>query len=259
MQNQLKNLWQRAVESRAKNIMFPYFTKDEKIRFKREAAIIEQTGTSEQILSFVKQADEAHKRGSFYVEGAANCSFLLYAVGATTVNPLYVRSPFELFINPLIENKPEYKIVFADEPIIPPEDEGMDYDKFIIKWAVKHGIIKKEQLKTGDFYPPARNYQFVYEVLSESNGNIIWYEQAIELLSRIGGFTYAEADLLRREIREGKTRFAQQRKRFINHAVQAGYRWEDADKYFYYIFNSLSNGDLRLKAHAVATVFGRRV
>ncbi len=118
---------------------------------------------------------------------------------------------------------------------------------------------KKEQLKTNDFYLPARNYQFVYEVLSESNGNIIWYEQAIELLSRIGGFTYAEADLLRREIKEGKTRFAQQRKRFINHAVQTGYRWEDAGKYFYYIFNSLLNGDLRLKAHATATVFGRRV
>ena len=239
--------------------MLPYFTKDEKIRFKQEVAIIEQTGTTEQILSFVNQADEARKRGSFYVEGEANCSFLLYAVGATTVSPLWIRSPFELFINPLIENKPEYKIVFADEPEFPSGDEGMDYDKFIIKWAVKHGIIKKEQLKTSDFYPPARNYQFVYEVLFESNGNIIWQEQAIELLSRMGGFTYAEADLLRREIKEGKTRFAQQRKRFINHAVQTGYRWEDAGRYFYYIFNSLLNGDLRLKAHATATVFGKSI
>ena len=81
MENQFKELWQRAVERRAKNIMLPYFTKDEKIRFKQEVAIIEQTGTTEQILSFVNQADEARKRGSFYVEGEANCSFLLYAVG----------------------------------------------------------------------------------------------------------------------------------------------------------------------------------
>lgn len=84
MDNQLKELWQRAVVKRAKHIMFPQFTKDEKIRFKREAAVIEQTGMTEQILSFVRQADEARKCGSFYVEGEANCSFLLYAVGATT-------------------------------------------------------------------------------------------------------------------------------------------------------------------------------
>ena len=148
MDKRLKELWERAVKRKAKNIMFPQFTKEEKIRFKREADIIEQTGTTEQILSFIEQADEARKKGRFYAEGEANCSFLLYAAGATKVDPIFVRSPFELFINPLTENKPAYNIVFADKPEFPLEDDGMDYDKFIIKWAVKHGIIKKEQLKT---------------------------------------------------------------------------------------------------------------
>lgn len=75
MQNPLKELWQRAAARRAKNIIYPYFSKDEKIRFKREAAIIEQTGTTELILSFINQADEARNKGSFYVEGEANAVF----------------------------------------------------------------------------------------------------------------------------------------------------------------------------------------
>ena len=258
MQNQLNELWARATKRRAKNIRFPAFSPEEKIRFKREAAIIEQTGTTDKILSFIKQADEAKSKGSFYVEGAANCSFLLFAVGATTVNPLFIRSPFELFINPLTDAEPEYKIVFAEEPIIAPEDEETEFDTYVLKCAVKHGIIRQEQLQKSSFYPPAHNYQFVYEVLSETDGNIVWYEQAIELLARIGGFTYAEADFLRRKIKGSESMFSEQRKRFLNHAVQTGYKWDDADRYFHYIFGSLLNPDLRLKANAVATVFGRK-
>ena len=61
--------------------------------------------------------------------------------------------------------------------------------------AIERGFVTQEQI------PPlvSRNYQFVDAVLAESNGHTIWQEQVIELLYRVGGFSYAEADLLRRE------------------------------------------------------------
>ena len=263
MQNQLKELWLRATAKRAKNILLPAYSPEEKIRFKQEAAIIEQTGMTEQILSFVKQADEARKKGNFYVEGAANCSFLLYAVGATTVYPFRTHSPFELFINPLTENKPEYKIVFADEPVFTPEENEMEYGEFIIKRAVKSGLLSEEQLRTNYTHPTAQNYQFVYEVISETNQNLIWYEQAIELLSRMGGFTYAEADLMRRACNEGFSengiRYPERRRKFINHAVQVGYSSYFAERFFDYIFKEFSNTKLLLKSHVAAIAFGRNV
>lgn len=139
----------------------------------------------------------------------------MYAVGATTVDPLFIRSPFELFINPLTDVKPEYKIVFADEPTYTPEEEEMDDGELLIKRAVKSGILMQKKLKT-DYgsHPGAHAYQFVNEVLSETNGN----EQAIELLSRMGGFTYAEADLFRRScgasFSEKGIRYGERKKNF---------------------------------------------
>ena len=244
--------------------MFPAFLPEEKIRFKREAAIIEQTGMTEQILSFVRQADEARDCGSFYVEGEANCSFLLYAVGATTVYPFRTKSPFEIFINPLINEKPKYKIVFAAKPTYTHEEDEMDDGELLIKRAVKCGILRQEKLKT-DYgsHPTACSYQFVNDVLAESNGNIIWQEQAIELLHRMGGFTYAEADMFRRSCGAGFSekgiRYVERKKNFLTHAVQVGYDRFFAECYFSYILKLFLNSDLLLKSHVAAVVFGQKV
>ncbi len=270
MQKQLKELWQRAAARRAKNIFYPYFSKAEKLRLKREFDIIEQTDAVGLIMSFVNQADEARKKGDFFVEGAANCSFLLYAVGATTLKPLWAGlpmdrlwewSPFEIFINPLVDVKPEYKIVFAEKPAFTPEEEELRFDEIVIKRALEYGILSKEQQNYGNGLLPAVNYQFVNEVLADSKGKMIWIEQATELLSRMGGFTYAEADLMRREcdgsFSANDVRFSERRKKFLNHALQVGYGYNFADEYFYHIFKAFSNAKLLLKAHVAATVFGR--
>lgn len=250
MDDLIKQLWQRAVTERTKAISS--FTKVEKIRLKHELNIINQTNTTEQIVSFVKQADEARKLSSFYVKGAANCSFLLYSVGATTINPMLIGAQFERFINPLRVNlAPYYEIEFATPKELSDEEMNTPLDEVIVKRAVEYGFIKQEQLKFSYDHPSASCYQFVEEVLSESNGNIIWQEQVIELLHRMGGFSYAEADILRRQGAKCYTWdrrwYAAVRKKFIDNALCAGYDYYFADKFFKYIFEA--NMHAHIKAH----------
>lgn len=256
MEDLIKQLWQRAVTARAKNIGQPAFTKEEKIRLKHELDIIKQTNTAEQILSFIAQADEARKKSNFYVKGAANCSFLLYVVGATTINPLWLGSQFERFINPLMDGAPYYEIVFSNPPMLSFEEKNMLFSELILSRSIEHGFIKKEQLENTYDHPPASRYQFVEDILFESNGNIIWQEQVIELLYRMGGFSYAEANLIRRDGGKGYTYnskwYATQQKRFIEHSVHCGYDWDYADKFFKYIFDA--NKQAYLKAHIAAVV-----
>ena len=256
MEDLIKMLWERAVREKAKDIARPAFTKNEKIRLKHELDIIRQTKTAEQIISFINQADEARRLDSFYVKGAANCSFLLYSVGATTINPLWIGSQFERFINPLMNGSPYYEIAFATPKALSTEEEQMLLSELIIKRAIEHGFIKEEQLKRSTDHPSTSRYQFVEDVLFESNGNIIWQEQVIELLYRMGGFSYAEADLMRQDSAKGYTFdgkwFAARRKRFIDNALHAGYDYYFADKFFRYIFDT--NMHIYLKAHVAAVV-----
>ena len=251
MQDLIKQLWQRAVTERSKKIS--HFTNDEKSRLKHELDNIKQTNTFKQILSFSAQVDEARNKGNFFVKGAANCSFLLYCVGATTINPFWTGSQFERFINPLMNGTPYYEIAYSDPTVLSFKEEDM-----ILSRAIERRFIKKEQLENTYDHPPASRYQFVEDILFESNGNIIWQEQVIELLYRMGGFSYAEADLMRRNSAKGHPLngkwFAPKREKFIKNAVHIGYDWDYADKYFHYIFEA--NMHAYLKAHVAAVVLG---
>lgn len=129
-------------------------------------------------------------------------------------------------------------------------------DELILKRAIEYGFIKNEQLELTFDYPSASRYQFVDNILWDTNGNIVWQEQVIELLHRMGGFSYAEADLIRRDGGKGYTKnskwYAIRRKKFIDNATRIGYDWEYADKFFKYIFEA--NMHVYLKAHVAAVV-----
>lgn len=254
MEGSIQYLWERAVNQRARK--FSYFTKTEKIRLKHELSIISQTNTIEQIMSFVLQADEARQKGNFYVKGGANCSFLLYSVGATTINPMLIGSQFERFINPLMKGSPYYEIVFSPSPLFLSEENNIEINELIIKRAVDYGFIKSEQLNPKNSPHNALSYQFIKEVLAESNGNIIWQEQVIELLSRMGGFSYAEADLLRRDSAKGYIQnpkwYSLNHKKFMDNAIRTGYDYHFADTFFKYIFEA--NLNAHIKAHIAAVV-----
>lgn len=232
--------------------------KNSHIRLKDELQIIEKTHTEDYFLSFIKIADEARTAGDFYAIGSANCSLLLYYAGATTINPLWFNTPFERFINNYnIEHgvTPYYEIsrekIFTDEQ---PYDTPLN--DIVFERAMATGLIESNLKEIAKKYPPASSYQFTNDVLCESNGVIVWQEQVMELLHRMGGFSYETANDLRREGGKGlwldKTWHEEKRKIFLQNALCCGYDYYFADKYFRYIFDA--NIYTRLKAHVAATV-----
>lgn len=96
-------------------------------------------------------------------------------------------------------------------------------------------------------YLPSGNYQFVKEVLEDSEDIIVWQEQGMELLHRMGGFSYAEADILRSEGGKGLWKksewYSPRRKKFLEHAIFCGYDYYFADKYFRYICKTYGRND----------------
>lgn len=243
---------------RVARVRFRGLSQSERARLSHELKIIEQTDTASQFLDIIATADNAAEQGDFYAIGAANCSFLLYCAGATTINPLSINLPFERYINPLARNK-DYKLYYEISRIrfaAKPQPEDIYLDEAIYKRARRAQLIDPTLEEISKNYPPSVNYQFVKEALEDSDGIIIWQEQVMELLHRMGGFSYAEADILRRDGAKGRWKntewYSPRRKKFSDHAICCGYDFRFADRYFRYIFEA--NMYARLKCAVAAQV-----
>ncbi len=88
-------------------------------------------------------------------------------------------------------------------------------------------------------------------ILSETRGILIYQEQIIAILGKIGGYTLAEADLIRRAISKKKGNvLMEEEKRFITKSVQNGYSKEIAKSIYDLIVQFADYGFN--KSHSVA-------
>ncbi|HIE08290.1 MAG TPA: DNA polymerase III subunit alpha [Armatimonadetes bacterium] len=70
-------------------------------------------------------------------------------------------------------------------------------------------------------------------ILSETRGVVLYQEQVMQIASEIAGYSMAEADTLRRAVSKKKKEvIEEQRKVFIERAVERGIRREDAERIF---------------------------
>lgn len=214
------------------------FTKNLSTRLNHELKIIEETGTEDFFLDCIKQGDEARKQGDYYVNGTANCSFLFYCTNTTAVNPIICKLPFERFCNPLLAGDPYFEIVFAPKRILAEED--LDFEKLLIQLAFENGHLSEDVFDRKHTFPAIHCYRFAEEVLQETRYTLVWQEQLIELLYRIGGFTYTEADYFRRDMakKHMKKIYGEVRNRFLKHATHVGYDWKWASDFFHYLVTS---------------------
>ena len=233
-------------------------SKVEKIRLSDELRLIERMQVENYFTEIIANADEKKKYGAFYMPGCFNCSFLLYCAGATTINPILLNSPFERFINPLTfytKFLPPFEVC-RDKFVPQTEPADITLDEAIFTRAKRVGLVEDRLAEIAEKYHPSQKYQFVREVLEESRGIIVWQEQIIELLRRMGGFSYIKAERLRRDGGKGLWRngawYYSVRDIFLPHAVACGYYYDFADKYLRYIFEA--NIYTRLKAHVAAKV-----
>ena len=80
-------------------------------------------------------------------------------------------------------------------------------------------------------------------ILKSTHGIIIYQEQVLEILRKIGGYTYAEADLIRRAMSKKKADVIENEKtRFFSRVIEKGYTKEVAEELYNLIIKFSSYG-----------------
>ena len=107
-------------------------------------------------------------------------------------------------------------------------------------------IYRKENPKT-IAYP----HEDLKEILKETFGIIVYQEQIMQIAGKIAGFSYGQADILRRAMsKKDKNILAEEREHFINGALDQGYSQALAEQIFELIMEFANYGFV--KSHAVA-------
>ena len=92
------------------------------------------------------------------------------------------------------------------------------------------------------------------DILKPTYGILIYQEQVMEILRKMGNFSYAEADIIRRAISKKKMSVMEEaRVKFINNAIDLGYKEESAKNVYDLIVKFADFGFN--KSHSVAYAF----
>lgn len=89
------------------------------------------------------------------------------------------------------------------------------------------------------------------DILKDTYGIIVYQEQIMQILSRIGGFSFAESDNIRRAMSKKKKEVIEEaQEKFINGAIKKGYKKELAEQIYDLILKFANYGFN--KAHSVS-------
>lgn len=107
-------------------------------------------------------------------------------------------------------------------------------------------IYRKEHPETIEYL-----HEDLESILKETFGIIVYQEQIMQIAGKIAGFTYGQADILRRAMgKKDKMTLTKERSHFLNGAVEQGYSQELAEEIFDLIMEFANYGFV--KSHAVA-------
>ena len=193
------------VEAKMEEIIKEFGTETkERARLAYEWDVLQKTGNTKRMESAINEMQAARKKGyltlsgeqggqyivatdNFFVGGAANCSYLLFCAGITKVDPIQYRLPFERFVNPLLCGQVEIPLAAKH----PARAAG---ERDLVAALTERGSFGKEIIT------PRKRNGIAKEILQETNGHLLFQEQAMELLHEMGGYSYAEADVVRRQL-----------------------------------------------------------
>ena len=234
----------------------------ERERLEYEWRVLQETGNSARIEAAVEEIETAREKGyfplmgerggrylvsagEFIVGGAANCSYLLYQAGVTKVDALKYDLPFERFLNPFKKSEAELSLVPRPQETVEPTEEN------ILRLLIEKGVRPKRILRPKEIVTAEGEAQRVKDILQPTNGYLVYQEQLLHLLHRVGGYSYAEADLLRRELSKNRPVSFE---KFSEGALALGYREKDVRALEKYIYEEIAS--LYPKAHLLALALG---
>ncbi|MCH5156106.1 MAG: hypothetical protein J1F69_05810 [Clostridiales bacterium] len=168
------------------------FTEPELERLRHEIIVIKRARCESAIIEAIEEIKNIPPEQEYYICGAANCSFLLYALGVTKVDPLRFDLPFERFINPLRKHsQPTVQAEFAPKKHI---QTNLTAEELIASQIIR------EQTETCAIPLSTYRDQPLYDILYSTQGNLLWQEQFINILNRVGGMLPEHADRARTEV-----------------------------------------------------------
>lgn len=221
------------------------FTEIELERLRHEITVIKRVRCENTIVKAIEEIISIPAEKEFYVYGAANCSFLLYALGITKVDPIRFDLAFERFINPLREDTtPFIQPEFATKKHI---KTNLTLEELVISQAMS------ERLETHDIPISSYKSQPLYDILHETHFNLLWQEQFINILNRVGGILPEHADRARMELcKYGKDSMNCEifYDWIANHSKRLGYDAFEILEFSDQIFNKIRYA--RCKAHYLA-------
>ena len=107
-------------------------------------------------------------------------------------------------------------------------------------------IRRKNGLEKIDYIDPS-----LKDILESTYGIIVYQEQIMQIANVMAGYSYGEADVLRRAMSKKKKEVMEgERDKFINRSIERGYSYETALKTYYFILKFANYGFN--KAHSVA-------
>ena len=107
-------------------------------------------------------------------------------------------------------------------------------------------IRRKNGLEKIDYIDPS-----LKDILESTYGIIIYQEQIMQIANVMAGYSYGEADVLRRAMSKKRKEVMEgERDKFINRSIERGYSYETAFKTYYFILKFANYGFN--KAHSVA-------
>ncbi len=168
------------------------FSKPEFERLKHEITVIRRARCESAIVNAIEEIKNIPPDKEFYICGAANCSFLLYALGVTSVDPIRFDLPFERFVNPLRKSStPVVQTEFAPKKHIKTD---LSVENLLLSQA------QGERAETCAIPMSIYGSQPIYDILYETRGKLLWQEQFINILNRVGGMLPEHADRARSEL-----------------------------------------------------------
>ncbi len=107
-------------------------------------------------------------------------------------------------------------------------------------------IARREGKEKVDYIDPS-----LEPILKDTYGIIVFQEQVLEILNKMGSYSYAEADNVRRAMsKKKKDVILKEKSHFIENSIKNGYKREVAEKVYNYIMKFANYGFN--KAHSVA-------
>ena len=219
-------------------------------RLEAELALIDERGLAPWFLGLVERVEAMRAEGTPWAQGwgAAPSSLLLYALGATVIDPIRHGLLFERFVGPVPGTEPYVPFIVTSDVAVPQElaatwenatDGNLDEDAFE-ELVATLSLQRPSPEAAGVTAEYARRRTGSHRaalpaldaVTAKTRGLLLYDEQIIQAVARATGWSLLEAEAARRQMVRPGPGLSQLRDKFVSDAATRGQDGDDGARLF---------------------------